>query len=400
MMAAAAGPLGTLTIGGDRVALGFLLGMLTALASIELMLATLMRQRSYVLFSLAMLAMIFYQLVRARSWDTFFPEFAVRDSGPAYLAYLAFFALLVAFARQFLELPRISRRLPIVLYVALGCLAVDAFVWTYAPAVFAKIPGGTWIEPLIVLALTGTLLGAGILALSRGINAARYYIVGFAGAAIGIVFASLLDRIASAPQWSDLWSATGVVWAALFLGLGLAERIQRAERHAAQLGEFAYRDQLTAIPNRRSFDEVLDSEWRRALRAASELSLVMFDIDHFKDFNDRYGHQRGDECLKQVAGEINEAARRAGDFAARYGGEEFAMIFANTSIEGAQALAEQVRLAVRKRAIEFGDGVVTISGGCATLVPADWQSSADLIAAADAALYIAKATGRDRVVTS
>src|ERR1700691_4151340 len=105
MIAMAAGPLGTLAIDGDRVALGFLLGMLVALAAIELMLATLMRQRSYVLFCLAMLAMILYQLLRARTWDTFFPEFAVRDSGPATLTYVAFFALLVAFARQFLELP-------------------------------------------------------------------------------------------------------------------------------------------------------------------------------------------------------------------------------------------------------------------------------------------------------
>ena len=84
----------------------------------------------------------------------------------------------------------------------------------------------------------------------------------------------------------------------------------------------------------------------------------------------------------------------------RYGGEEFAIILANTSIEGAQAMAEAVRLSIRKKSIEFGDGVVTISGGAATFVPADWQSAADLIAAADAALYIAKATGRDKVVTS
>lgn len=374
--------------------------MLTALGVIELLLAALMRQRSYVLFSLAMLAMIFFQLIRARTWDTFFPELAVRDSGPSNIAYLLFFGLLIAFARQFLQLPHISRRLPILLYAGFGALVIEGIAVESASALFGTIPGWVWVEPLTVLYVTGMLLGAGFVALSRGVHAARYYNVAFAGAGVGIVVASVLDRIASAPQWSDLWSAAGVVWAALFLGLALAERIRQAERHAAQLGEFAYRDQLTGIPNRRAFDETLDREWRRALRAASELSLVMFDIDHFKAYNDRYGHQRGDECLRQVATEINEAARRAGDFAARYGGEEFAMILANTSPEGAQAMAEAVRLAVRRREIEFGDGPVTISGGCATLVPADWQSAADLVAAADAALYIAKATGRDRIVAS
>lgn len=399
-VATAAGPFGTLTIGGDRVALGFLLGMLTALAVIELLLATMMRQRSYVLFAFAMLAMIAYQLIRARTWDTFFPALSVRDSGPSMLVYLVFFALLIAFAFQFLHLRQISRRLPMLLYAGYGALVLEALAVTYAANTFGTIPGWAWAEPLTVLFLTGTLVGAGLVALARGVHAARFYNVAFAGAGIGIVVASVLDRIASAPQWSDLWSAMGVVWAALFLGLALAQRIRQAERHAAQLGEFAYRDQLTGIPNRRAFDETLDREWRRALRAATEISLVMFDIDHFKAYNDRYGHQRGDECLRQVAVEINDAARRAGDFAARYGGEEFAMILANTSLEGAQAMAESVRLAVRRREIEFGDGSVTISGGCATLVPADWQSQADLIAAADAALYIAKATGRDRIVAS
>lgn len=192
--------------------------------------------------------------------------------------------------------------------------------------------------------------------------------------------------------------ATSAVLAVLLVQASrvYSDLIQRAE---VLLGE-AHTDTLTGLPNRRRFDEEFARAFGSAIRRSSPIGVAIIDIDHFKDYNDRYGHQRGDECLRQVAGEINEAARRAGDFAARYGGEEFAIILANTSIEGAHAMAEAVRLSLRKRAIPFGDGVVTMSGGCATLVPADWQSAADLIAAADAALYIAKATGRDRVVTS
>ena len=389
-----------MTLEGDRVVLGVLMGMLVALALLNLMLFALLRQRSYALFSLAICAMVVYQVVRARTWEAFWPQIFQQDSAPSYLAYVAFFGLLVAFAREFLELPRISRRLHGLLYTAFGCLVVDACAYSLVPSSIVALGLYTWLEPVVVLFLTGTLLLVGIVAMRRGVSAARHYTIAFSGAAVGIVAADFLDHLVPAPAWSDLWSAAGVVWMALFLGLALAERIQGAERQAAQLGEFAYRDQLTAIPNRRAFDETLDREWRREMRNRTELSLVMFDIDYFKAYNDRYGHQRGDECLRLVAAEIADTARRAGDFAARYGGEEFAMILANTSSEGAHRIAEAARAAVRNREIPFNDGMVTISGGCATLIPADWQSSADLIAAADAALYIAKATGRDRVVTS
>jgi diguanylate cyclase (GGDEF)-like protein len=374
--------------------------MLTALALFNLMLFALLRKASYLLFSLALLAMISYNVVRATTWEKLWPGLFVLDTVPAYLAYVLFFGLLIAFAREFLELPRISNRLHAVLYAAFGCLVLDAVLYSQAPGMLAARGIYSALEPIVVLILMGTLLVAGMVAHQRGVQAARYYNVAFAGAAVGIVVAASLDHALLAPAWSDVWSAGGIVWAALFLGLALVERIRGAEQQAAQLGEFAYRDQLTAIPNRRAFDEVLDREWRRALRNSSELSLVMFDIDHFKAYNDKFGHQRGDECLRQVAGEIGDAAKRAGDFAARYGGEEFAIVLAHTGIEGAQTMAETVRQAVRRRNIAFGEGPVTISGGCATFVPADWQSAGDLIAAADAALYIAKATGRDRVVTS
>jgi diguanylate cyclase (GGDEF)-like protein len=382
-------------------AVQFVLGMLVAIALLNLMLFGLLRQTAYLLFALAMCAMIGYQITQAATVAGLTrPHLAAREL-TAWVALIAFYTLLIAFAHEFLELPRIARRTQLTLSCALGVFVLNALLYLAAPLRLASLRLEKVLDPLVVAVLGATLVVAGLVAMLRGIPQARFYVVAFAGAAAGFVTSDVLDyAVTPAPPASDLAAAIGVVWAALFLGLALAERIRGAERQAAQLGEFAYRDQLTAIPNRRSFDETLDREWRRALRNAKELSLVMFDIDHFKAYNDRYGHQRGDECLKQVAAEIADAVRRGGDFAARYGGEEFALILADTGIEGAQAAAESVRVSVRKRNVAFGDGSVTISAGCATLVPADWQTGADLIAAADAALYIAKATGRDRVVTS
>lgn len=391
------------TLIGDPwlAAVEFVLGMLVAIALLNLMLFALLRQIAYLLYALAMCAMIGYQVAQVVTVsDLTRPHLVVREL-PSFVAIVLFFGLLVAFAYEFLELPRVARRVQLALYLALGAVVLDALAYLYAPAHLAALGLAGVLDPLVETFVMATLLLAGVVAARRGVPQAPYYVIAFGGATVGIIAADVLEyTISPAPPASDLGSAVGVVWAALFLSLALAERIRGAERAAAQLGEFAYRDQLTGIPNRRSFDETLDREWRRALRNGKELSLVMFDIDHFKAYNDRYGHQRGDACLREVAAEIAEAVRRGGDFAARYGGEEFALIQADTSIEGAQATAEGVRVGVRERNIVFGEGRVTISAGCATLVPADWQTGADLIAAADAALYIAKATGRDRVVTS
>jgi diguanylate cyclase (GGDEF)-like protein len=126
----------------------------------------------------------------------------------------------------------------------------------------------------------------------------------------------------------------------------------------------------------------------------------MFDIDHFKAYNDRFGHQQGDIALRTVGAEIFRAARRPGDFAARYGGEEFSLVLAETGVEGAFATAEAVREAVRALNLVFDGNVLTVSAGCATIVPADKEPPSTLLARADGALCEAKAGGRDRTVAA
>lgn len=193
-----------------------------------------------------------------------------------------------------------------------------------------------------------------------------------------------------------------------FIPKPLSEPIVRArvrthltlKRQGDQLRELAMRDGLTGIHNRRAFDEQLLIECRRHRRTPGPLSLAIIDIDHFKAFNDFYGHQAGDACLRRVAECIEVSARRPGELAARYGGEEFAVILPNTEREEAARFGEFLRsqvqiLALAHEASEFG--LVTISVGLASSRPASELCHEQILAEADAALYRAKAEGRNRV---
>lgn len=163
-------------------------------------------------------------------------------------------------------------------------------------------------------------------------------------------------------------------------------------------------DGLTGVPNRRRFDEVLKQEWQRAVRHSTALSLVMLDIDFFKLYNDTYGHQGGDECLKRVAKALEGAARRETDIVARYGGEEFAAILPETGSKGAFDVAEALRAIVEKQGIPHESSKVsdhvTISVGVATWLPEKGSNPEQLLAAADQALYKSKENGRNRVTSS
>jgi len=167
------------------------------------------------------------------------------------------------------------------------------------------------------------------------------------------------------------------------------------------LQQLAVVDSLTGIANRRRFDEVLETEWRRAFRSGAFLSLILIDVDYFKSYNDFYGHQAGDVCLRRVAQTMNNAVNRAGDLLARYGGEEFAVILQSNTAEGAIKVSEILRERVEALQIPHAKSnvsdVVTVSLGAATVVPAFDFSPATLIEVADKALYRAKEKGRNRV---
>ncbi|HEU4845536.1 MAG TPA: diguanylate cyclase [Burkholderiaceae bacterium] len=170
--------------------------------------------------------------------------------------------------------------------------------------------------------------------------------------------------------------------------------------HMDALQAMAFADGLTGVANRRLFDDTLDSEFRRCGRSGAPLAILMIDVDFFKRYNDRYGHQAGDECLKRVALTLKERLKRPYDLAARYGGEEFACLLPDTDGAGALAMAEELRLAIAALALEHDDSPVadhvTISIGVAVTLPQADGDCAALLRLADQALYRAKDAGRDR----
>ncbi|QXE86168.1 GGDEF domain-containing protein [Geomonas nitrogeniifigens] len=190
-----------------------------------------------------------------------------------------------------------------------------------------------------------------------------------------------------------------------FLNANLLEYENRQLQNATlELRRLSISDPLTSLGNRRHFEVMLDQEWLRAVRSEAPIALIFFDIDFFKFFNDNYGHQAGDNCLKLVAQELGGFARRPGDTAARYGGEEFVLLLSGVGLDDAAAIAESCRKAVEALQIPHSHSpvarVVTVSAGVAAMCPDRDASRSQLVEAADKALYRAKLKGRNRVVSS
>lgn len=259
---------------------------------------------------------------------------------------------------------------------------------------------------------SGTFVGRGALDGVRRLYSFRHV----DGLPLLLSVAVSVDAVFSA-WWSKAVAIGGmlVVLCSAMVALCLLFRREMLNRLAAEeaLTEAAHKlelaantDGLTGLSNRRRFDEALQTEWRRSARERTPLSLLLLDVDRFKAFNDRYGHQAGDDCLRAVAAAVGACARRPGDLAARYGGEELAMVLPGTDEEGAAHLAELVRSAVEALGLQHEDngecgGVVTVSVGCATLSPQPISSpdtaSRTLLKEADRMLYEAKRGGRNRV---
>ena len=201
--------------------------------------------------------------------------------------------------------------------------------------------------------------------------------------------------------WRIEATRIGAIMAALAVfvlgvSLFLAREISRRAEAEEKLEELATTDALTGLRNRRKFDTAIETEWRRAVRQKRPLALLMIDADHFKIFNDSFGHQAGDEVLIGIAICISDSVRRAGDCAARYGGEEFAVLLPDSSPAQAFEVAETIRLKVEQWCGETA--ITTVSIGVASVIPDASSEWATVVRAADEALYAAKATGRNRTL--
>lgn len=198
--------------------------------------------------------------------------------------------------------------------------------------------------------------------------------------------------------------ASGNVQALIGFMFDISER-KRTEERLMQLQrdleDLSFRDGLTGLLNRRRFDALLATEWAAAQRTRQPLALVLIDIDHFKQYNDRYGHIRGDDCLKTVATTLAKCANRPRDFVARYGGEEFVIVLPETDALGAETIANKCRDAVMQAGITHDGstlGRVTLSAGVGSIVPTQADVAIEFLTAVDQCLYQAKANGRNSVV--
>ncbi|HAX80173.1 MAG TPA: hypothetical protein DCY88_31135, partial [Cyanobacteria bacterium UBA11372] len=209
------------------------------------------------------------------------------------------------------------------------------------------------------------------------------------------------QHCANPRQWQDL-EIDLLQQLATSVGIAIqqSELYQQLQTANLELQRQASLDGLTQLANRRRFDEYLNTEWLRHKREQQPLSLILFDADYFKLYNDTYGHLAGDDCLRQMAVAIAAVARRPADLVARYGGEEFAVVLPNTDAKGAMHIASTIRQAVWQLAIPHSKSMtsdrVTVSLGVASVVPIKTLSPQDLLNAADRALYTAKQLGRDR----
>ncbi|MBJ7370679.1 MAG: sensor domain-containing diguanylate cyclase [Pseudomonas sp.] len=214
-----------------------------------------------------------------------------------------------------------------------------------------------------------------------------------------------------APWWSYVYQSVAlvgsIILALAFLGNLLYRQIQQllvAERELKairkELEVIAHTDGLTSLANRRNFDLAMDKEWKRATRNQTSISVILLDIDLFKQYNDHYGHLSGDDCLVRVANLIAANVNRPGDIAARYGGEEFVVLLPDTELTGAVVVAENIRLSLLCAKIQHSAspfGIVTISSGVVSTAKTGEENQKEFLIKADRLLYSAKAQGRNRV---
>lgn len=284
----------------------------------------------------------------------------------------------------------------------LACIATLGLPWL--PALFTN--GKTFFEGPMQLIAWG-VLGVNVVALLsvlriRNKTSEQIWL------AVGMIAACLdvwltfhgSNRFSMGWYVSKMGSLLTSMVVLMSLFVDLTSLYRRVSQANAMLAQLASRDGLTGLVNRRTFDTLLATEWRRAQRLQQPLALLMMDVDHFKLYNDTYGHMGGDDCLRRVAGIIASQGERPGDLAARYGGEEFALILPNTDAAGASNLATRIRDAVAAAGLPHTQSNlqrVSISIGAAVVRPNQEMQPAALISLADRALYKAKHLGRDRI---
>lgn len=379
---------------------GFFIGFFVAIGVFNLLMYASLRDRALVNFAFVMLLSALRAAIAfGMFWQVLPPlDFLTRELIYDTVA-LATVAALAMFSIDFLKLGNRDR-------VATGLVAATT-IGTLSIYITDFFPNATvafdWTL-LVTLAFYAALLYAGIRAYRRGMHPARIYAAGIVCSMLGY----LINMSSYALPHQELWVYAlelGEALQAILLAFAVAASVQesRAENErllleSRQLEELAMRDGLTGVLNRRAFDAALHQAIAEAASSHASLGVLMIDIDHFKPYNDSLGHQAGDEALQAVARACGSCVR-AGDIFARYGGEEFAAIVPGASDEELQAIAERMRASTVALGRLHPDGSpLTVSIGGWSTQPGVATTREQMVHQADASLYVAKASGRDRIV--
>lgn len=381
------------------------IGVFLSLAAANVFVYFFVREMPYVIYSFMMVtnALFAATYVHGSAWRWLWPFASVPHSVAQGGVVIIEATALLAFARAFLGtrqvMPRFDRIGTWTCYALLILGICTSMIWPSAQ--IGPFPART-LFLFAVIVFSAIIFAMGIVALRAGSVTARFFVAsnGAVTVAVALLAIAALSHydVSTAANFVMLMNGQAIEGWLLFGAL--AYRLQQVTIRHVEEHRLATTDALTGISNRRTFDEAIAREWDRCARSRSHLGLLIIDVDHFKKFNDRYGHVEGDACLRRVAQAIRSSAQRPGDVCARYGGEEFAVVLPETDGRGALACGEEIAAAVRSLAIVHeasASGTVTVSIGGAAIVPYQSESPQPLIKQADGALYQAKESGRNRV---
>lgn len=409
---------------------GFYFGGTITLVLYNLLIFLMLRDRNYLYYvGFVASAPLFYLALSGLGFRYLWPQHTVWNSyaTPIFLSFLVIFGAL--FTRRFLELKRFS-------------VAMDRIILGFAITGVAALlislyfPYRTSMPLLAVIVIFACLADilAGLFAWRRQVASARFYVLAWTLFLVGsIIFAFNKLNILPSNPFTENAAQVGSILEAVLLSFALADRInlERRLRFKAQeenliaqmrtnetlelrvaertrelaelnlkLEALSYTDQLTQLYNRRFLDDAAIKEWQRCLRKEADLSILLIDVDHFKQVNDRFGHEIGDYCLQQVGRQLRELLRWSTDIVARYGGEEFCVILPETNSFGALQSAQRILLAFSSKPLHTSKGPlpITVSIGISSTKAQPGLVLRTLFTEADAALYRAKSSGRNRAV--